>query len=286
MERINYFNRFNIFEESENLKKKENNSISFNFLNEKIITLIFSFSSDKNNLKFTNKFCLNTINNILITNKFLKKNKNVKSYSILELPKEFFKLPIEMLNNKNEENKLTINLLPFNLKFKFNKVILMNKINKLNNLNELLELKEGIMIIICHGGQFSGGYFKNGEAIVHKNFKKYITRKKQGKRQSNKDQSSHPKSMGAFLRRTQEIKFNETVIDYINVKWKKYIDESKYIFLNAPGHNLKELILNENSSIKKNDKRIKTIPFQTNSITFEELNTIQRKLFKLKLILK
>jgi hypothetical protein len=40
------------------------------------------------------------------------------------------------------------------------------------------------------------GIFKNGEILLHKSFSKYITRKKQGKRQSKNDSDGRAQSAG------------------------------------------------------------------------------------------
>jgi len=59
-----------------------------------------------------------------------------------------------------------------------------------------LEFISGITywsIILCHGGYFAAGFFHKDTVIEHKSDHKYVTRKKAGQRQINKDKS---KSIG------------------------------------------------------------------------------------------
>jgi len=51
-------------------------------------------------------------------------------------------------------------------------------------------------IILCHGGYFAAGFFHKDTVIEHKSDHKYVTRKKAGQRQMNKDKSKSIKKSG------------------------------------------------------------------------------------------
>jgi len=89
-------------------------------------------------------------------------------------------------------------------------------------------LENGFCVLFCHGGCFSCCYFeklkkKNQSSSdanilqpsLHKSFHKYVTRKKQGKRQVSKDQSKRCKSVGSEIRRMQE--------EHLKLKSRKYL---------------------------------------------------------------
>ena len=106
-------------------------------------------------------------------------------------------------------------------------------------------LEKGFCVIFCHGGSFSGCVFqKNGRkqknaepmvATVHKTFHKYVTRKKQGKRQVSKDQSKRAKSVGSQIRRMQEEHFKLKTRKYLTMWSDSLSKRDTIIFLNAPG---------------------------------------------------
>ena len=65
-----------------------------------------------------------------------------------------------------------------------------------------LEFISGITywsIILCHGGYFAAGFFNKDTVIEHKSDHKYVTRKKAGQRQINKDKSKSIKNSGKTL---------------------------------------------------------------------------------------
>lgn len=135
-----------------------------------------------------------------------------------------------------------------------------------------------VITILCHGGSFAGCVMDgDGNVVAHKTFKRYVTRKKQGKRQSNKDKSGHrPRSMGSQIRRKEETLFNNEVQKLIK-EWKYYIDDASLIFLHAPGHN-RFLICFEDGPLDKNDTRIRNIPFPTHTPTLKGAKEAYNKL--------
>ena len=75
-----------------------------------------------------------------------------------------------------------------------------------------------IAVILCFGGSFSFGIYKNGKCILHKSDKKYVCRKKAGERQLNRDKQSGSaiQSMGSQIRRDQEKKHMANVGTILN----------------------------------------------------------------------
>lgn len=154
--------------------------------------------------------------------------------------------------------------------------LLIYKVIFKKSLKEVLLLKKRVLVILCHGGDFAACTFDNLEPTEdHKCFSKYITRKKQGKRQSNKDKESRPSSAGSNLRRRNEEMFNEQVKKFLN-GWKENIENSELIFIHAPGHN-KDLLIKD-TPIEKEISKLRTIPFTTGSPTFGETKDIFHKL--------
>lgn len=147
--------------------------------------------------------------------------------SIFDFPDEFLDLPFENTNPKDKSLITTFSFMGKNIKFW--RLLLLPP----NNIKSLKQLKKTNIIFLCHGGDFAACVFKEGAPTIHKTFSKYITRKKQGKRQSNKDKESHPKSAGAFLRRRNEDIFNEQVQTFVK-DWKAHIEEATLIFIFAP----------------------------------------------------
>lgn len=54
-------------------------------------------------------------------------------------------------------------------------------------------------IILCHGGYFAVGFFLRDKLLDHKSDHKYVTRKKAGQRQINKDKAKKIKTSGKIL---------------------------------------------------------------------------------------
>ncbi|KAG2393586.1 hypothetical protein C9374_007117 [Naegleria lovaniensis] len=100
----------------------------------------------------------------------------------------------------------------------------------------------GFCTLFCHGGTFSCCVFEKSRKLeqmvpssLHKTFHKYVTRKKQGKRQVSKDQNKRCKSVGSEIRRIQEEHFKLKSRKYL-VSWSDVLGQREtVIFLNAPG---------------------------------------------------
>ncbi|KAL9646011.1 hypothetical protein ABK040_000451 [Willaertia magna] len=128
------------------------------------------------------------------------------------------------------------------------------------------------LIIVMHGGGFSGAIYKivkdkntkknTLQIITHKTFSFYVTRKKQGKRQLTKDNLKIKiKSIGSEIRRNQEKEFQLKLKDLILNKWNNYFKEIETIYLSCPGMINREMIENIFKELNLNFTKIKTIPF-------------------------
>jgi hypothetical protein len=122
-------------------------------------------------------------------------------------------------------------------------------------------LKKGLhswFIILCCGGSFAIAEFQGKKMLSHKSDKKYVQRKKQGKRQMNQDKSGGSmSSVGSQMRRENEVKHQEN-IDEIMEEYQSSINKADIIYLNAPGLN-KMFFISENKSLHKLKDKIRNI---------------------------
>ena len=144
-----------------------------------------------------------------------------------------------------------------------------NHINKYNSSN-LIDNKDDFplkfisninywCIILCSGGYFAYGLFLKNKEIEHKSDHKYVVRKKAGKRQIVKDKSKNINSMGAQLRRANEIKHKENIeLDLKNNQ--EYLDKCDCIFIQAPGVN-KNIFIGENRPLENYKNKLFNLPF-------------------------
>ena len=114
-------------------------------------------------------------------------------------------------------------------------------------------------IILCSGGYFAYGLFCKDKEIDHKSDHKYVVRKKAGKRQIVKDKSKNISSMGAQLRRANEIKHKEN-IEYVLKVNQEYLDKCDCIFIQAPGIN-KTIFIGDNRPLDNYKNKLFNLPF-------------------------
>jgi len=145
---------------------------------------------------------------------------------------------------------------------------------KLTVVDKLARIHK-IMIMLGHGGYFSASIFENGRNVCHKSFHRYITRRKQGGRQSKRDASGHCRSGGAQIRRYNEEKHDEEIHELIR-SWKMDIDTSDLIFIHLPGKN--KLTTFDETILKKDDSRIRTIPFPVHRPKTGEVKRVYNQL--------
>ena len=114
-------------------------------------------------------------------------------------------------------------------------------------------------IILCSGGYFAYGLYLKDKEIEHKSDHKYVVRKKAGKRQIVKDKSKNINSMGAQLRRANEIKHKENIELVLKVN-QEYLDKCDCIFIQAPGVN-KSIFLGEGRPLNNYKNKLFNLPF-------------------------
>ena len=121
--------------------------------------------------------------------------------------------------------------------------------------------------------------YSRGERIAKKTIRKYVSRKKQGRRQINQDKRANTAaSAGSYIRRFQEQKLEEEIISVLKCeKWRKLFDESDRLFIHAPGYN-KGLIYFEGSSLSLEDDRRRSIPIATKTASLVDIGHVFWKL--------
>jgi len=168
-------------------------------------------------------------------------------------------------------------------------------------------------IFIVHGGKFAGAVYRGNRLILHKTLRRYVVRKKQGKRQVNHLSSSGVKggSAGGFKRARNEQKLLEEIRGVLALWMEELSVHCHRIFVHAPGvHNQMALfgnseeqnylyphqngvvkdklskdrlreIRNRNKNanvnlyrLSKRDERIQQIPITTNGVTLREVERV------------
>eukprot|EP01059_Diplonema_ambulator_P011696 TRINITY_DN21740_c0_g1_i2.p1 TRINITY_DN21740_c0_g1~~TRINITY_DN21740_c0_g1_i2.p1 ORF type:complete len:646 (+),score=113.75 TRINITY_DN21740_c0_g1_i2:148-1938(+) len=137
-----------------------------------------------------------------------------------------------------------------------------------------------VVVMLSVGGSFAGGIFIAGDCLVHTTFSRYITRKKQGGRQSNHEGRSD--TVGSQLRRTHEFRFKELISQQLHA-WSLPLTHATAIFLHAPSPvNRMPFFaptpLPPSGSVahglKKGDPRILPVPLTTKKPTFTEVKRV------------
>lgn len=147
-----------------------------------------------------------------------------------------------------------------------------------------------IAVLVCHGGYFSGAIFNRKQVIAHKTFHHYVTRRKQGGRQSTRDKSGRrPKSGGAAIRRYNEDK-HQIEIRNLMSNWATLLENVDIVFVHLPGGNRADffagdkehsenpdgkLVYNDNGVFfHKDDARVRKIPFTTRRASYSHVREI------------
>ncbi|KAM0750616.1 hypothetical protein T439DRAFT_380502 [Meredithblackwellia eburnea MCA 4105] len=142
-------------------------------------------------------------------------------------------------------------------------------------------------LLMFGGGHFAGmivslvpklvskgkGKEKEREVVVlqKKTFHRYTTRRKQGGSQgANDNAKGKAKSMGAQLRRYNEMALTEEVQDIL-VQWTQEINDSEIVFLRCSKSNYKTFFDFEKSPLDKKDPRVRGYSFPTRRPTINEL---------------
>ncbi|XP_071529274.1 tRNA endonuclease ANKZF1-like isoform X2 [Panulirus ornatus] len=131
-------------------------------------------------------------------------------------------------------------------------------------------------VILLGGGSFAAAVFRGNEVIIHKTFHNYTVRAKQGGSQSSKDNqnnTSHPKSSGASLRRYNEQSQCQHIQEMME-SWEPHLAKCHLIFYHANHHNRRTLFSGKKPVLCKQDERLRKIPFTTRRAKFSEVKRI------------
>ena len=149
-------------------------------------------------------------------------------------------------------------------------------------------LTEGCVVVMMSvGGSFAGGIFVGGDCLVHTTFSRYVTRGKQGGRQSNHE--GRTDTVGSQMRRAQEIRFKELVAQQLYA-WRLPLHHAAAVLLHAPAPVNRMTFFNppvlpaiagnsgggreHPSQLAKKDPRILSVPFTTHKPSFTEVKRI------------
>jgi len=148
----------------------------------------------------------------------------------------------------------------------------------LTRLETLRSPKTKTMIVLQGGGHFVAAVYQNNECIRHKTFKAYMVRGSGGvQSQADKRQGAH-KSIGAQMRRQNQIHFEKKIDDLLK-QWKSENEFETCLlkFVHVP-HYTKRNYFNDDL-FDKNDNSVRTIPFSTVKPGLLEANRIFNELY-------
>ena len=103
-----------------------------------------------------------------------------------------------------------------------------NKDNKNSNVkfNKKTNVMKWIILLYSSNGHFAGAVYENGKLIAHKTFHRYTSRRKQGGRTKYDNKSGKANSIGAQIRRGNEIELRKDIQNLLIVKWKQHVNEA------------------------------------------------------------
>jgi hypothetical protein len=137
-------------------------------------------------------------------------------------------------------------------------------VSLLNNLRKFK--KSCICIALNGGGYFAAAIFDNSikQIVCSKTFRRYTTRRKQGGSQSLKDSEKGGKihSAGAMIRRENEKKLREEIINLIFNSWKPHMAKCSLTFCNRDPFLTQEVF---------KDCETRILPFTTYQADSEEI---------------
>lgn len=142
------------------------------------------------------------------------------------------------------------------------------------------------VVLMTAGGHFAGAVFKGKEVLTHKTFHRYTVRAKRGTAQSARDSQQggkQPKSAGASLRRHNEAALLQEVQDLLEA-WSQHVEKCHRIFIRTPTYNKAMFFGGRKPPFKKDDARIRTIPFVTRRPTFNEVKRVHQELSTVQLL--
>lgn len=142
------------------------------------------------------------------------------------------------------------------------------------------------IVLMTAGGHFAGAVFKGNEVLIHKTFHRYTVRAKRGTAQGARDSQQggkQPKSAGASLRRHNEAALFQEVQDLLEA-WSQHVEKCHRIFIRTPAYNKAMFFGGRKPPFKRDDARIRTIPFATRRPTFNEVKRVHQELSSVQLL--
>ena len=145
-------------------------------------------------------------------------------------------------------------------------------------LSCILNHKSYVSVLILRSGRFAGTIFEGRTPVLHKTFRRYTIRAKSGGGQSSHDnKGSKAVSAGAMLRRYGEQALKEDVRDLLRT-WQAHLESCSVIIISAP-KTMRQVLFEESKDapLRKEDPRLREVPFMVAKPTFEETKSILDK---------
>ncbi|XP_075978017.1 tRNA endonuclease ANKZF1-like [Anticarsia gemmatalis] len=133
-------------------------------------------------------------------------------------------------------------------------------------------------VLMVSGGHFAGCIFSGGVDALHKTLHSYTTRRGQGQSQSNRDSHGNaPRSAGASLRRYNQEQFLMHVQEIL-ISWQEDLKGCALIFYRAVGSLNQAALFGKPSPLRKEDPRVRMLPFPTRKPSFKEVKRVHQTL--------
>jgi len=138
-----------------------------------------------------------------------------------------------------------------------------------------------VSVLLLRAGRFAGAVWDaSGSVVAHTSFKRYTVRRKNGGSQSKNDRArnSPAQSVGAQIRRAQEKKLSEEVVELIQSTWVRYFsDQDSIVFAYASKSLVADMFVGPLN--KQNPTcHVFPIPMSLRDPTFAEVNRVYRSL--------
>ena len=141
--------------------------------------------------------------------------------------------------------------------------------------------KSRIAVLMHSAGHFAGAIFHSETVICHKTFHRYVVRAKGGTLQSKHDNINVARSMGAQMRRANEVALIKDIQELLR-SWSDKLAKCDLIFIRIPVYSKQTFYAEgESFGFLKDEPRIRPIPVNTRRPTFTEVKRIHTLLTSL-----
>lgn len=145
-------------------------------------------------------------------------------------------------------------------------------------MGRIPEEDPSFLIVLVQLGAAAIGYVDEGEFLVHKAIKKYMSRKKRGKAQIQYLNTRGKSKAGSRLRLANTERFFEEINERLS-DWGEMYDEPEYIFVSCtPNVWGMMFAADPEPPFDKKDPRIRKIPYDVPIPDFEQLQIISHRL--------